>query len=437
MAITFLGAKEIKGNTVTVQVQGASLGEMVVFTSESEPKQRQGQIIALEGDTAIAQVFEGTEGFTLTNTSARLMGHPLQIALSEEILGRTFDGLGRPIDGLGPVSGNTFRDINSSPINPLSRVYPRDFIQTGISAIDLLLTLVRGQKLPIFSVQGLNHNKLAVQLVSQTASDNTYLVFAGIGLKFDTYKFFQDAFREMGNSDRLVTFLNLADSPVAERLTIPKTALTAAEYLAFDLGYNVLVIITDMTAYCEALRELSANMGEIPGRKGFPGYMYSNLSAIYERAGIIQNRKGSVTLVPILTMPAGDITHPIPDLTGFITEGQIVLDPSLGVYPPINVLPSLSRLMKDGIGQGRTTADHPKIASDIFAAYAKVGHARDLAQIIGEDELSPEDKLYIKFGHAFENEFLQQLPTENRSIQQTMTIAKNILKIPEQTNEQN
>lgn len=423
MAVNYLGASEIKGSTITVFAPNAFLGEGAIVTIGEE--RRIGQVIAISGDNAVIQVFKGTEGFSLINTATQLRGEPFTITLEEGILGRTFDGLGRPIDNLGSPKG-TKKEVDTPAINPINRDYPREYIQTGISAIDLLVTLVRGQKLPIFSVQGLSHNKLAAQLVAQAAGEN-YIVFAGIGLKFDTFTFFKNSFKEMGNADKLVTFLNLAESPVAERLITPKVALTAAEYLAFKLGKHVIVILIDMTSYCEALRELSATLGEIPGRRGYPSYMYSQLSNIYERAGKIKGRSGSVTLIPILTMPGGDITHPIPDLTGFITEGQIVLDQNIKVYPPINVLPSLSRLMKDAIGKGMTTVYHPKLSKDIFAAYSKVGYIRELSQIIGIEELSDEDRAYLKFGKDFETLLVSQGYTENRTIQQTMAIANSIV----------
>ena len=443
MIIEYLGAKEITGSIIQVETDAAFFGERAVIRQiedheiqrngqvgriPSSGVERNGQVIAVYNNIAHIQVFEGVTGFSLTNIKTQLTGEPFRLKLSPEILGRVFDGMGNPIDNLGDIVPDHEWDIEKPAINPQARDYPRGFIQTGISAIDLLMSLTRGQKLPIFSTEGLSHDRLATQLVAQATGADTHIVFAGIGLKFDTYHFFKNTFSEMDNSHKLVTFLNLALSPVAERLLIPKVALTAAEYLAFELGKDVMVIITDMTAYCEALRELSATRGEVPGRKGYPSYMYSQLSTIYERAGLIKGKPGSVTILPILTMPGGDITHPIPDLTGFITEGQIVLSKALNVYPPIDILPSLSRLMKDAIGSGKTTEDHPQIAKRVFEAYAKVIQLRDLAQIIGEEELSTSDKRYLHFGDEFEQHFLQQGDKENRSIHQTVTLAKALLQ---------
>lgn len=426
MFTQYMGAQQIKGSLILVKVEDATYGEMVEITTAH--LSRKGVIVALEGDVAVVQVFEGTEGFSLENTRTSLVGTPLQIGLSESILGRTFDGLGRPMDQLGRIEAEVVRDINTPSINPLRRVYPRHFIQTGISAIDGLMTLVRGQKLPIFSANGLPHDKLAAQIVAQASGEN-YVVFAGIGLTHDTYQYFQNAFLESGTMDKLVSFLNLASSPVAERLVIPKVALTAAEYLAFDKGKDVLVVMTDMTAYCEALREVSVAKGEIPGRKGYPGYLYTELSNIYERAGMVSEKGGSMTLLPILTMPNDDITHPIPDLTGFITEGQIVLDRGLGFYPPINIMPSLSRLMKDGIGEQYTTADHGDIFKGVYHAYAKGNQARELSQIIGREGLSLADKKYLAFGEVLEQTVLTQGGRENRTIFQSLELARQALQV--------
>ena len=352
----------------------------------------------------------------------------MEIDLSPDILGRTFDGIGRPIDRLGPVVPEMKLNINGLPLNPVTREYPRNFIQTGISAIDGLTTLIRGQKLPIFSGNGLPHDQLAAQIVQQASlganSDEKFaIVFAAMGVKYDVAEFFRRTFEESGVSDHVVMYLNLANDPVVERLITPKVALTAAEYLAFEKGMHILVILTDITSFCEAMREVSSSKGEIPSRKGYPGYLYSELATLYERAGIVRGGKGSVTQIPILTMPNDDITHPIPDLTGYITEGQIVLDRQLhgqGIYPPINVLPSLSRLMKDGIGEGFTREDHQDVANQLFSCYAKVGDARALASVIGEDELSPLDKRYLKFGTAFEEQFVGQGADENRNIKDTL-----------------
>ena len=360
----------------------------------------------------------------------------MDIALSKEMLGRVFDGAGRPIDGLGELYPDERRNINGSAINPVSRQYPRSCIYTGISAIDGTATLIRGQKLPIFSGAGMAHNELAAQMVRQAhvaGDDGEFaIVFAAMGVKNDTAEFFRRNFEEAGALQRVVMFLNLASDPIIERILTPRCALTAAEYLAFTHGYHVLVVMTDMTSYCEAVREFSSSKGEIPSRKGFPAYLYSDLASLYERAGMIQGKPGSVTQVPILTMPNDDITHPIPDLTGYITEGQIVLDRDMdqsGVYPPINILSSLSRLMKDGIGEGFTRADHPSLSNQLFAAYSKVKDARSLASVIGEDELSDTDKRYLEFGKAFEQYFVQQSEQEDRSLEQTLELGWALLSI--------
>ena len=435
MAIEYLGLSEINGPLVVLEgVRNASYEEMVEFTVEGKEK-KLGRIVAVYEDKAVIQVFEGTESMSLKNTHTRLTGHPMEIALSEEILGRTFDGTGRPIDGLGPITSDYRADVNGFPLNPVTRLYPRNYIRTGISAIDGLTTLIRGQKLPIFSGNGLPHDNLAAQIVQQASlggnSDEKFaIVFAAMGVKYDVAEFFRRTFEESGVSDHVVMFLNLANDPVVERLITPKVALTAAEYLAFEKGMHILVILTDITSFCEAMREVSSSKGEIPSRKGYPGYLYSELATLYERAGIVKGGTGSVTQIPILTMPNDDITHPIPDLTGYITEGQIVLDRQLhgqSVYPPINVLPSLSRLMKDGIGEGYTRADHQDVANQLFSCYAKVGDARALASVIGEDELSPIDKRYLIFGNAFEHSFIGQKADENRTIEQTLDIGWHLL----------
>jgi V/A-type H+-transporting ATPase subunit B len=434
MAIEYLGLSEINGPLVILDgVQNAAYDEIVEFTVDGKEK-KLGRIIEDYEDKAVIQVFEGTQGMSLTNTHTRLTGHPMEIALSEDILGRTFDGIGRPIDGLGPIVSEDRRDVNGLPLNPCRREYPRNYINTGISAIDGLTTLIRGQKLPIFSGNGLPHNQLAAQIVKQAniSGDNESfgIVFAAMGVTYDVADYFRKTFEESGVSDHVTMFLNLANDPVVERLITPKAALTAAEYLAFEKHMNILVILTDITSYCEAMREVSSSKGEIPSRKGYPGYLYSDLASLYERAGIVAGQEGSVTQIPILTMPNDDITHPIPDLTGYITEGQIVLDRQLdgqGIYPPISVLPSLSRLMKDGIGEGYTREDHQDVANQLFSSYAKVSDARSLASVIGEDELSDTDKRYLKFGRAFEDEFVGQGPDENRSIEETLDIGWKLL----------
>ena len=435
MSIEYLGLREAMGSLVVLEgVEDASFEEIVEIKAGKETKI--GKIIELYGDKAVIQVFEGTTDLSLTNTRTRLTGKPMEMAVSGEILGRVLDGIGRPIDGLGSIYPEKMLDINGQPMNPMTREYPRNYIQTGISAIDGMTTLIRGQKLPIFSGNGLPHDKLAAQIVRQASlgedSDEKFgIVFAAMGVKHDVANFFERSFRESGVLENVVMFLNLANDPVAERIITPRAALTVAEYLAFEKHMHILVILTDMTAYAEALREISSSKGEIPSRKGFPGYLYSDLASLYERAGILEGIDGSVTQIPILTMPNDDITHPIPDLTGYITEGQIVLARSLtdkGIYPPINVLPSLSRLMKDGIGEGYTRADHPDVANQLFASYANVGDVRALASVIGEDELSPTDKLYLEFGNQFEKKFVGQGERENRSVEETLRIGWKLLK---------
>ncbi len=437
MAIEYLGLSEIKGPLIVLEgVQDASYEEIVEFKVDGG-KKKLGRIIEVYEDKAVIQVFGGTDEMSLLNTHTKLTGHPMELALSEDMLGRTFNGLGQPIDGLGDIISDEKRDINGQPLNPCAREYPRNYIKTGISAIDCLTTLIRGQKLPIFSGNGLPHDQLAAQIVKQASlgddSDEDFaIVFAAMGVKHDVADFFRRTFEESGASSHVTMFLNLASDPVVERLITPKVALTAAEYLAFEKHMHILVILTDMTSFAEAMREVSSSKGEIPSRKGYPGYLYSELATIYERAGIVRGINGSVTQIPILTMPNDDITHPIPDLTGYITEGQIVLDRSLhqtAIYPPINVLPSLSRLMKDGIGEGYTREDHQDLANQLFSSYAHVGEARALASVIGEDELSPIDKKYLKFGKAFENEFVAQGLREDRSIEFTLNKGWELLSI--------
>lgn len=437
MGIEYLGLSQIKGPLVAIEgIKGAAYDEIVELrVDDSDKTKKIGKIIEVYEDKAVIQVFEGSENLSLMNTHTRLTGHPLEIPLSPDILGRTFNGIGRPIDNLGPVDAEIRRDINGKPLNPVEREYPRNYIRTGISAIDGLTTLIRGQKLPIFSGNGLPHDRLAAQIVKQASlgdgtDDELVVIFAAMGVKYDVAEFFKRTFEESGVLNHVVMFLNLANDPVVERLITPKAALTAAEYLAFDKGKHVLVILTDMTSFAEAMREVSSSKGEIPSRKGYPGYLYSELATIYERAGIVKDSKGSVTQIPILTMPNDDITHPIPDLTGYITEGQIVLDRTLhgqSIYPPINVLPSLSRLMKDGIGEGYTREDHQAVANQLFSSYAKVGEARALASVIGEDELSPSDKKYLEFGKAFESRFVGQAESENRDVITTLDLGWELL----------
>ncbi len=435
MILEHIGLKQINGPLIVLEgCTNAKYEEMVEIHLDSGEK-RVGRICEISGDKVVIQVFEGTRGLSLENTSTRLTGKPMELGLSPEILGRVFDGLGRPIDGLGDIYPVKKENINGKPINPVSRVYPRNYINTGISSIDCLATLIRGQKLPIFSGSGMKHNELAVQIVKQASvSDGSdfAIVFAAMGVKNDVAEYFRKSFEQANVMQRVTMFLNLSNDPIIERIMTPRCALTAAEYLAYELGKNILVILTDMTSYAEAVREFSSSKGEIPGRKGYPGYMYSDLASLYERAGIIEGKSGSVTQIPILTMPNDDITHPIPDLTGYITEGQITLDRSMdtsGIYPPINVLPSLSRLMKDGIGKGYTREDHVQLSNQLFACYSKVQDAKSLAGVIGEDELSPADKLLLEFGKKFDQVFINQGYSANRSIEQTLDLGWDLLSM--------
>lgn len=435
MSIEYLGLSSINGPLIVLEgVQDAFYDEIVEFVVDGTER-KIGRIVEIYEDKAVIQVFEGSENMSLKNTHTKLTGHPMEIALSPDILGRTFNGIGQPIDDLGPLVSTLKRDVNGLPLNPVRREYPRNYIRTGISAIDGLTTLIRGQKLPIFSGNGLPHDQLAAQIVMQSSlGDDTdekfAVVFAAMGVKYDVAEYFERTFRESGVLDHVAMFINLANDPVVERLITPKVALTVAEYLAYEKGMHILVILTDMTSYAEAMREVSSSKGEIPSRKGYPGYLYSELASLYERAGIVAGVNGSVTQIPILTMPGDDITHPIPDLTGYITEGQIVLDRTLhgqSIYPPISVLPSLSRLMKDGIGEGYTREDHQDVANQLFSCYARVGDARALASVIGEDELSPLDKKYLEFGKAFEKRFIGQDPHDNRTVIDTLNIGWELL----------
>lgn len=433
MNIEYSGIKDVNGPLMVVDgVRGACYEEIVDVICRGGEK-RLGRIIQIDGDRAVVQVFEGTDGISLSNTRVKLTGTPMEIAVSPDMLGRIFDGAGKPKDNFGPVVSRDKRDINGAPINPVSRDYPHDYIRTGISSIDGLATLIKGQKLPIFSGSGMTHNELAVQIVKHagTADSESYgIVFAAMGVKNDVAKYFIKSFEESGVLERVVMFLNLANDPIIERTLTPRCALTAAEYLAFEHGMDILVIMTDMTSYAEALREFSSAKGEIPSRKGFPGYLYSDLASIYERAGKIKGKKGSVTQLPILTMPNDDITHPIPDLTGYITEGQIVLDRSLeqaGIFPPVSVLMSLSRLMKDGIGAEYTREDHKAIINQLYSSYAKVSDVRSLASVIGEEDLSPADKKYLEFGREFESRFVGQGFNTARSIDETLDLGWELL----------
>ena len=437
MNVKYIGLSEINGPLVALDhVSGISYDEMAEIKLDDGTR-RLARVVEVEKDRAVLQVFEGTKGLSLVNTTTSFQGKPMELALSTEMLGRIFSGAGKPIDGLGEIFPEKYRDINGSPLNPVSRTYPRNYINTGISSIDALTTLIRGQKLPIFSGSGLSHNKLAVQIVRQAkiADENGQdfaIVFGAMGVKNDVADYFKRCFEETGVLQRVAMFLNLSNDPIIERILTPRCALTCAEYLAFEHDMHILVILTDMTSYAEALREFSSSKGEIPGRKGYPGYLYSDLASIYERAGIVKGAKGSVTQIPILTMPNDDITHPVPDLTGYITEGQIVLDRNpdqTGVYPAVSILPSLSRLMKDGIGEGYTRYDHSAVSNQLFAAYAKVQDARSLSSVIGEEELSDVDRQYIKFGVQFEKHFISQGFNEDRTIEETLDLGWALLSL--------
>jgi V/A-type H+-transporting ATPase subunit B len=441
-----LGVARIEGPLVVVEGAGRVGYDEVVEVKDSQGRVRPGRILEVGEKLAVVEVFTGTSGLSVDGTHVRFLGGPLHIPVAEEMLGRIFDGMGNPLDGgPQPLSGR-YADINGQPINPTARVYPRDYIQTGLSVLDGMNTLVMGQKLPIFSGAGLTHDPLAAQIVRQavlgapagkgsTQSTKFAMIFVAMGVKHDVAAYFHDAFSESGALTRVTMFLNLADDPPVMRLVTPRAALTLAEYLAFERSMHVLVVFTDMTNYCEALRQISNIRGEVPSRKGFPGYLYSDLASLYERAGRIDSSEGSITQLPILTMPNDDITHPVPDLTGYITEGQIVLGRDLAqkdIYPPVMVLPSLSRLMKDGIGEGRTRADHSHLSTQLYASYAHVQEVRSLASVVGEEELSTIDRQYLQFGQAFEREFIRQEQTENRSIEQTLDIGWRLLSgLPE------
>ncbi len=420
---------EIKGPLVIVDgIENAAYDELVEIETR-EGERRLGKVLEVGNGQAIVQVFEGTTGLSVSGTNAKFVGRVMEMPVSKELLGRVFDGLGRPKDDLPEPIADKFLDINGEPMNPEQREYPKAFIQTGVSVIDGMITLVRGQKLPIFSGSGMSHNILAAQIARQATVIGTKeefaVVFAAIGVQYSEAEYFKRSLEESGALKRSVLFVNLADDPAIERIITPRAALTAAEYLAFELGYHVLVILTDMTNYAEALREISAAREEVPGRKGYPGYLYTDLSTIYERAGRLVGKQGSVTQMPILSMPSDDVTHPIPDLTGYITEGQIVLGRDLfrqGVYPPVNILMSLSRLMKDGIGEGQTRADHGEISNQNYDAYSRAQEVRALAGIVGKAGLTEIDLKYMNVGDTFENEFLTQDPDENRNLDETLRL---------------
>ena len=434
---------QVQGPILIVKGIGSVAYDELVELTDSQGKTHYGNVLEVGEGFAVIEAFSGTTGLSIDGTTVRFMGHSLEIPVSEEMLGRIFNSLGQPIDGFPEPLAKKMADINGQVINPSARIYPEKYLQTGISVIDCMFTLIMGQKLPIFSGAGLPHDQLAAQIVRQAqiglpaeedanasenskkAKQNFSIIFAAMGIKKDVAAFFRQEFTRSGALSRVAMFLNVADDPAIERLLTPRAALTLAEYLAFECNQQVLVIMLDMTNYCEALRQISNKRGEVPARKGFPGYMYSDLASLYERTGRIKSSTGSITQIPILTMPNDDITHPIPDLSGYITEGQIVLGRSLyqqNIYPPISVLPSLSRLMKDGIGKGKTRMDHPHLSSQLYASYAHVQDVRSLASVIGEDELSKVDQQYLAFGRAFEERFLKQDYSENRSISQTLAI---------------
>jgi V/A-type H+-transporting ATPase subunit B len=416
-------------------VDDVALGDRVVIR-DKEGKRRNGQVIRSSRDVVLVQVFEGTENLDLENTWVRFLDQPFELSLSPDMLGRNFNGIGEPRDDRPPIISSLRRNVNGAPVNPVARAYPREFIQTGVSTIDGLNSLVRGQKLPVFSGSGLPHNRLAAQIVRQARlpgnTSNFVIVFAAMGVSYSDARFFEQEFESSGVLRNVVMFINLANDPTMERLILPRTALTAAEYLAYELDHHVLVVITDMTHYAEALREVATEKGDVPSRKGYPGYLYSDLAEIYERAGRMRDRHGSITMIPILSMPSDDITHPIPDLTGYITEGQIVLSRELhnkSVYPPVNVPPSLSRLMKDGIGKDDTREDHPRVASQLYASYTRALEARNLASIIGAEELSGRDRRYLEFADRFENSFVRQDEDEERNIIETLNLAWELLSL--------
>ena len=447
--VTVQGGQEVVGvgridGPIMLVEGGANISyDEVVEIQDARGQFRRGRVLEVGDGFAVVQVFAGSTGLSIDGTRVRFLGSTLHMPVAEEMLGRIFDGLGTPIDGGPEPLTDTYRDVNGQPINPTARIYPRDYIQTGISTIDGVNTLLRGQKLPLFSGAGMPHDQLAAQIVRQATlgrpageppveGEEFAIVFAAMGVKNDVADYFRRSFTESGALTRVAMFLNLADDPPVERIVTPRAALTLAEYLAYELEKHVLVVLTDMTNYGEALRQISNVRGEVPSRKGYPGYLYSDLASMYERTGRIRTSKGSITQIPILTMPNDDITHPMPDLTGYITEGQIVLGRELnfaGIYPPVAVLPSLSRLMKDGIGKGRTREDHPRWGAQLYAAYARTQDVRALASVIGEEELSETDQRYLKFGRAFEREFVNQGFTENRTIERTLEIGWKLLSM--------
>ncbi|MEE8167552.1 MAG: V-type ATP synthase subunit B [Candidatus Hydrothermarchaeales archaeon] len=432
----YTSVTEVAGPLMVVEgVKGVGFGEVVEIETATGEKRR-GQVLEIAEDRAVVQVFEGTRGIDASRTKARFTGTTIKLPVSMELMGRIFDGTGRPIDKSPMIIPEDELDIHGNPTNPTAREYPRDFIQTGVSTIDGMNTLVRGQKLPIFSGSGLPHNELAAQIARQARvlgkEEEFSVIFAAMGITYEEASFFIRDFKRTGALERVTAFLNLANDPAIERIITPRMALTAAEYFAYEQGMHVLVILTDMTNYCEALREIAAARSEVPGRRGYPGYMYTDLATIYERAGRVHGKKGSITQMPILTMPDDDITHPIPDLTGYITEGQFVLSRELyrkGIYPPVDVLPSLSRLMKGGIGEGQTRKDHANVSDQMYSAYAEGRDLRDLVAVVGEEALTEKDRKYLEFSDRFEREFVAQDKEEDRTIERTLEIGWELLSI--------
>ncbi|MEK6919451.1 MAG: V-type ATP synthase subunit B [Thermoproteota archaeon] len=432
--------REISGPLIFVEsVRGVGFGELARIKTPTG-EERRGQVLEVGEGIAVVQVFEGTSGLDISKTSIRFTGETVKLPVSSDMLGRIFDGSGRPIDGGPRIIPEDYSDVHGAPINPFAREYPREFIQTGLSAIDGMNTLVRGQKLPLFSASGLPHNAIAAQIARQAkvrgTEESFVTIFAAMGITADEARFFQEDFERQGAFDHVTMFVNLADDPAIERILTPRLALTAAEFFAVKLGMHVLVILTDMTNYAEALREISAAREEVPGRRGYPGYMYTDLATIYERAGRLRGSKGSITQMPILTMPGDDMTHPIPDLTGYITEGQIFIDRGLhrkGIYPPIDPSPSLSRLMKEGIGKGRTREDHREVSDQLYYAYAEGRGFRDLVAVVGEEALSARDKLYLSFAEDFERKFISQGVYEDRDIDATLDLGWSLLSVLPET----
>jgi V/A-type H+-transporting ATPase subunit B len=426
--------KQVVGPLILVEgVEGITYGELTDI-KQDDGTHRRGRVLEVNGDKAMVQVFEGTSGLSPRELKVKFLGKGQELGVSEDMLGRVFDGFGRPIDDGPELIPEKWLNINGSPMNPYARDYPNEFIQTGVSTIDLLNTLVRGQKLPIFSASGLPHSRLAAQIARQATTlksgEKFAVIFAAMGITFEESEFFIADFKRTGAIERAVLFMNLADDPPIERIAVPRMALTAAEFLAYEKGMHVLVILTDLTNYCEALREISAARKEVPGRRGYPGYLYTDLSTLYERAGRIKGKEGSITQLPVLTMPEDDKTHPIPDLTGYITEGQVIISRSIhtqGIYPPVDVLPSLSRLKDKGIGKGKTREDHADVMNQLYSAYARGKNAKELAVVLGESALSEADLLFVKFADAFEERFVTQGEHENRTIEESLAIGWDLL----------